>query len=355
MQQTVGMDVASTYMRSEILEQPEVLERLLEAEGPRVDRIAGAIRAFDPYFVMMVARGSSDNAALYGKYLLGAINRLPVALAAPSLVTLYRSPPNLSRALVIAISQSGRSPDLLEVVCSARRQGAMTVAATNNPSSPLAERCEWVIPLHAGRERSVAATKSYTAQLLALAMLSASLSVRPELAEELRALPESVQLALEAESAARKAALWLKGASRCVVIGRGFDYATAQEIALKLKELAAVAAEPYSAADFMHGPVAMVEPGFPAVLVAHSGAAYREMRRLAARLQRLGADLIAISDRRWILDTASVGLPVGSTVSEWLSPLVSVVPGQMLALHLAVEKGMDPDRPRRLTKVTRTR
>ncbi len=343
----------ASHMAEEIAAQPEVLRRLFEVEQDNVERIAMAVRDFDPCFAMMVARGSSDNAALFGKYLLGAVNGIPVGLAAPSLFTLYRRPPDLSRALVIAISQSGQSPDLLAVVRSARSQGGLTVGITNYPSSPLAQLCRHVIPIHAGMERSVAATKSYTAQLTALAMLSVALSCRTELQEDLRRVPEQVARALKSEDAARLAAERLRDANRCVVIGRGFDYATAQEIALKLKELAAVAAEPYSAADFMHGPLAMVEAGFPALLVAPGGSAFPEMQRLARRLVGLGVEVIGISDRPELLRTATEGVPSVPT-PEWLSPVVTVVPGQSLALHLTLARGLDPDRPRRLAKVTRT-
>ena len=344
-----------SHMAKEIAAQPEVLRHLFQAERENAGRIAAWVRKFQPSFAFMVARGSSDNAALYGKYLFGALNRIPVALAAPSLFTLFRTPPVLSRALVIAISQSGQSPDLLEVAENARAQGAVTVAVTNDPASPLAKLCSWVIPLHAGTERSVAATKSYTAQLMALAMLSACLAEREELLRELEQLPDQVRLAMQAEEAARAAAERMVGANRCVVIGRGFDYATAQEIALKLKELASLAAEPYSAADFMHGPLAMVEPGFPAILVAPGGTTFGDMSRLAQRLKEFGVEVFAISNRRSLLEQSAVPIPLGGSVEEWLHPFITVIPGQLMALHLALAKGLDPDRPRRLSKVTRTR
>ena len=343
----------SSYMAREIAAQPQVLRRLLELERANVELIAAAVREFDPCFAFIVARGSSDNAALYGKYLLGARNRLPVALAAPSLFTLYRSPPELTRALVVAISQSGQSPDLLAVAEEAGRQGALTVAVTNAPSSPLARACRWVVALHAGEERSVAATKSYTAQLMALAMLSAGMEGGRDAMEQLHSVPRAVREAMGSEEAARLAAGRLKDANRCVVIGRGYEYTTAQEIGLKLKELAAIGAMSYSAADFMHGPVAMVEPGLPALLVAPSGAAFQEMKGLAERLSRMGAEVIAISDRADLPESA-MRISVPSTAGDWLSPFVTVVPGQWLALHLAQARGLDPDRPRRLSKVTRT-
>lgn len=345
----------ASFMFREVTAQPEVLSRLLEAESSNVERIADAIRAFAPCFTMMVARGSSDNAALYGKYLFGAVNRMPVGLATPSLFTVYSSPPDLSRALVIVISQSGQSPDLLAVAGNARDQGAITVAITNHPGSPVARACEWHVGLHAGEERSVAATKSYTSQLMALAMLSVALSGRRELRGELEGVPALVRSALGTEGAARAVAGRLRGVTRCVVVGRGFDYATATEVALKLKELAAIMAAPYSSADFMHGPIAMVDAGLPVLLIAPSGATHGEMRGLVDRLSAVKAEVIAISDRHDLLDSCAAGIQLDRLPGEWLMPLVTVVPGQWLALHLALLKGLDPDRPRGLSKVTKTR
>lgn len=231
----------------------------------------------------------------------------------------------------------------------------MVVGITNDPSSPLASLCQWVIPIHAGAEKSVAATKSYTAQLMALAMLSAALDGRKELQEELAALPDQVGLALEADAQAREVAERCRENNCCVVIGRGFDFATAHEIALKLKELTAVAAQPYSAADFMHGPLAMVGPGFSALLVAPKGVAFPEMSRLAVRLKRLGLDVIALTDQQKLMKDATMAIPLRCNVPEWLHPLVTVVPGQLLALQLTQLKGLSPDHPRRLSKVTKTR
>lgn len=343
-----------SYLEQEILSQPEVLGRLLEEWGT-AERLAGAIRERGPRFAVLAARGSSDNAARYGQYLLGAVNGLPVALATPSLFTLYRRPPRLSDALVVAISQSGQSPDIVAVVEEGRRQGAMTLAITNDPDSPLARAAENVFPLRAGEERSVAATKTYTASLVALAMLSAALARSAEMAAALQRVPEWVQEVTGQMGKVRRASERYRYMEACVVISRGYNYATAYEIALKLKELTYVLAEPYSSADFQHGPVALVERGFPVIAVVPEGKVTAEMEAFLRQLREREAELVVISARQEALAMAQTPLPIPAGIPEWLSPIVAVVPGQMFALGLTLARGLDPDHPRGLRKVTRTK
>lgn len=352
--------MAGEYLAREIAEQPSVLAGLLAAERAHVERLAAELRARDIAFITIAARGTSDNAARYAQYLFGALNHLPVALATPSLVTLYGEAVDLRRALVIGVSQSGESPDIVAVLDEAHRQGAATLAITNQPGSPLGQAAEFVLELHAGDERSLAATKTYSAQLLALAMLATALGGERARWDDLALVPRAVEsaLALDAEIATRTERY--RYADRLVAIGRGFCYGTAFEIALKLKETSYTLAEAYSPADFLHGPVAIVEDGFPALLVAPSGKTYENMLQFARGLHERGAELIAISDRDEILALARtpLRLPVASGVPalpEWLAPLPAIVPGQLLALHLARSKGIDPDRPRGLNKVTLTR
>jgi glucosamine--fructose-6-phosphate aminotransferase (isomerizing) len=277
-----------------------------------------------------------------------------VALATPSLFTLYRTPPRLRDALVFGISQSGQSPDIVAVVEEGRRQGALTVAVTNTPASPLAQAAEHVLPLDAGEERAVAATKTYTAQLAALALLSAHVANDREQLEELERLPGAVAETLALEPGIAQAAQRYAHADECVVLGRGYNYATAFEIALKLKELTYIVAEPYSSADFRHGPVAIVERGFPVIVIAPSGAVYDDMVGLTRDLAARQADIIAISTEQEPLQLARLPLGLPVALPEWLSPLTCVVPGQLLALHITLAKGYDPDHPRGLTKVTET-
>lgn len=343
-----------TLMEYEILEQPELLTRLLENGRMRAEEVARRVREAEPSAVFIAARGTSDNAARYAQYLLGVHNQLAVGLATPSLFTVYDAAPSYSRSLVIGISQSGQSPDIVSVVAEARRQGALTLAITNDGASPLAAEAELCFDVHAGQERAVAATKTYTTQLFALAMISSALENNDERWRDLARLPDLMgeTLALNADLVARTARYTY--AERFVVIGRGFNYATAFETALKLKETSYVVAEPFSSADFLHGPIAMIDRGFPAVVVAPSGRVFDEMRDLISRLRERGAEAIAITDRVADVSDASNVLPL-APAPEWLSPLTAIVPGQLLALAQATLRGLNPDQPRGLSKVTYTR
>jgi glucosamine--fructose-6-phosphate aminotransferase (isomerizing) len=308
---------------------------------------------------MIAARGTSDHAAIYAQYLFGAHLRLPVALAAPSLVSLYGVELRLDRALVIGISQSGQSPDIVGAIAAARRQGAPTIAITNEPRSELAAAAEDVIDLGAGPERAVAATKTYTSELLAIALLVTALEMRLNAAEgreaALATVPEVLGRALATEPEAAAVARHLAAHDRLIVVGRGFEYATAREIALKLKELARVSADPYSAADFLHGPLALAEPGYPVVAVAPSGAAAADLDALLARLVELGVERVVLSDRAEALAAATVGIRLPAGLPEWLMPIAAIIPGQLVAMHLAIARGIDPEKPRSIRKVTLTR
>ena len=350
-------------LRGEIHEQPAVAARLLDEGGSATDAIAGRIapriddRQID--HVVIAARGSSDHAAIYAQYLFGAQLRLPVALATPSLISLYGVEPRFDRSLVIGISQSGRSPDIVGVIAAARRQGAPTIALTNDAASDLATAAEHHIDLRAGPELAVAATKTYTAELLAVAMFVSAIESRLAPAEgreaALAAVPDALAAALASETEATAVAEKLTGRDRLIVVGRGFNYATAREIALKFKELARLAADPYSAADFLHGPIALVEPGYPVIAIAPSGPTAADMDALVERLAELGVEHIVISDRPEAIAAASLAIRLPSGVPDWLMPIVAIVPGQLLALHLALARGIDPESPRWIGKVTLTR
>lgn len=351
--------MSGALMASEIAEQPTIVAGLLTAEREHVTEIATALRARwgEIAFVSIAARGTSDNAARYAQYLFGALTGRAVALATPALFTLYGTPPDLRRSLTIGISQSGESPDIVAVLTEARRQGAPTLAITNNPDSPLARAAEFVLPIHAGVERSVAATKTYMAQLMALAMLAAALTEDNAARrwEELAAIAGAVESTVGlGEEIARRAERY-RGIQHLVTGGRGYCYGTAFEAALKLKETCYLLAEPYSPPDFIHGPMAIIEPGFPALLIAPSGATFTDMLAFARTLRERDADLLIISDRDEILALADTPLRLPTGVPEWLAPLPAIVPAQLLALSLARLKGYDPDRPRGLSKVTLTR
>jgi glucosamine--fructose-6-phosphate aminotransferase (isomerizing) len=344
-----------SHLQDEIREQPQVLARLLELEADNARRIAADLRERGIRYAIIAARGTSDNAARYGQYLLGAHNRLPVGLATPSLFSIYDEPPRLDGVLVVGISQSGQSADIVSVLTEGRRQGAPTLAITNEPSSPLAGEADYVLALHAGEERAVAATKTYAAQLAALALLSCALEEGPEHLRALHQVPQAMGQTLEAEGRIAATVERYRYMEACVVLGRGFNYATAFEIALKLKELNYLIAESYSSADFMHGPIAVVGGGFPAMVVAPSGKMFATMRAFSLELKARGAELLVISDRQTLLREAVTPLTLPQGVPEWLSPIVAVVPGQLFALHLTLTKGNDPDQPRGLEKVTITR
>ena len=346
-----------SHLSNEIHEQPQVLTRLLDEQTETAARIATAIRTRDVCYAVLAARGTSDNAARYAQYLFGALNRLPVALATPSLFSIYRAPPRMRDALVLGVSQSGQSPDIVSVVEEGRQQGALTVAVTNEPSSPLAQAAEHVLLLGVGEERAVAATKTYIAQLAALALLAVQLAddkERQDRLAELRRMPEAVKKTLALEEPIAQVAQRYTYATECVVLGRGYNYATAFEIALKLKELTYIVTEPYSSADFRHGPVAIVERGFPAIIVAPQGQVYPDMLALTRELAAHEAELIVISGQDEPLQLAQTPLRLPVVLPEWLSPFTCIVPGQLLAMHVTLAKGYDPDHPRGLKKVTET-
>jgi glucosamine--fructose-6-phosphate aminotransferase (isomerizing) len=342
-------------LRDEILEQPAAARRQVEAQADAVAAIAAAIRARDVETIVIAARGTSDHAAVYAQYVFGVRNRIAVALAAPSIVSLYGVVPRFDRALVIGISQSGASPDIVGVVAAARDQGAPTVAITREPASPLAAAAEHCIELRSGPELAVAATKTYTTSLLAIAALSAALD-GDEAAAEILAIPEAIERALDVEDEVASIARAMASTDRCVVLGRGYEYATAREWALKLKELAQVFADPYSAADFQHGPLALVEAGVPILAILPEGPAAAGLAELIAGLRSdLAADVLVLSDSATLraLGSRSIALPEG--VPGWLRPVTSIVPAQLFAYHLTQARGLDPEVPRGLEKVTRTR
>lgn len=343
-----------SYLYREIHEQPVVLKKLLSGERKTIASLAAAIRQRDVQVVLIAARGTSDNAGRYANYLLGALNGLPVALATPSLYTIYNQTPRVRNALVIGISQSGKSPDIVSVLEDARKQGALTAAITNFPESDLGSAADHVIALHAGEERSIAATKTYTSELAAVALLAATLAEDDSRLEAIARIPDSVASALEIDARVAEIAPRYRYMRDCVVIGRGYNYATAFELALKMKELTYTIAEPYSSADFMHGPLALIEYGFPAIVIAPSGAMLPEMMTFIRLLREREAEAIVISDDGAALDLGRTRLPLPQGVPEWLSPLTAIVPGQLLALYLAHARDYDPDHPRGLRKVTET-
>ena len=328
----------STF-RKEIGEQPAVAARLIEHGASAAAEIARRVHKASPRGIAIAARGSSDNAALYAKYLFGIRNRYLVALAAPSLFTHYARPPRLDGQCVIGISQSGQSPDVVAVIEEARRQGCLTIAITNVSGSELARAAELVLPLEAGDEVSVPASKTYTSSLVALALISHALDPDAEFGSALARVPEAIAKALETEDEMAALAPALIS-PRAIVLGRGFNFSTAEEVALKLSETSYVLARAWSVADFEHGPIAVVEAGLPVVVVEGGGLVARDLESIRQRLEAKGCQVLVLADRS--------GLP------EELTPISLAVLGQLLAHHVAVARGIDPDRPRTIQKVTRT-
>ena len=347
--------INESFLYQEIHQQPRAIQRLFEAEWSDVNALARAIREREITHVVIAARGTSDNAAVYAKYLLGAVNGLTVALATPSLFSLYNQPPRFGNALVIGISQSGKSPDIVSVLAEARRQGALTAVITNTPGSDLALLGDVVITLRAGEERAVAATKTYTTSLATIAMLSASLSGDEAYGAALKTIPQAMAATLKMNDTIAQLAPRYRYMNRCVVIGRGYNYATAFELALKMKELTYTIVEPYSSADFLHGPMALLEPGFPVIVFAPTGVLDEAIAEFMGELNARKAETIAISDVPAILEQARIPLELPQSVPEWLSPLVTILPGQLFSLHLAAARDYDVDSPRGLLKVTETR
>lgn len=343
-----------SLLYNEIHEQPAVLQKLLNLEGQHIRALASVLTKKRIEYVVIAARGTSDNAARYAQYLFGTALGLPVALAAPSLHTIYAAKMRFEHALVIGISQSGKSPDIAAVLEHSREAGSPTIAITNFADSPLAQAAEHVIELHAGQERSVAATKTYTAQLLVLAMLVLSIAEDTAGLSALHNIPEAVAQTISLDPRMREVAQDIAQARAMVALSRGYNFATAWEVAQKLKELTYIPTEPYSLADFQHGPIAMLSEDIPVLAFAPSGAAASDTHELAPRLRERGSPLVIISDVQDILAQATLPVRLPASVDERFSPITAIIPGQQLALYMALARGIEPDHPRGLNKVTET-
>lgn len=350
-----------SQMLAEIEQQPEALEATLRTLLPRTEALGRKFAKKLPSVIVLVARGTSDNAATFGRYLLEITTGLPVSLAAPSVTTLYESAPRWKDALVVGVSQSGASTDVNVCVESAKRQGAMTLGITNESESPLAELADEVFPVLAGPELSVAATKTYTGQMLGFYALARSLGAALDL-ERLRAIPETVEAFLSLRTDVEALSERYRFMERAVVLARGLNYANALELSLKLMETCYVTAERFSTADFRHGPIALAERDFPVFLWAPPGPLAEGAAAVAQELRRLEAETVVFAPNgssALASATRSIVLPSApgesdASPADLYTPIPYIVPGQLLAAALAEQKGLDPDRPRALRKVTRT-
>lgn len=341
-----------SLMLSEIEQQPAAIERTIKRESGKIESFAARLKNNRPRLILLVARGSSDNAALFGRYLLELTTGIPVSLAAPAIHTLYKAKLDLRDALVIGVSQSGEGVDINLTLENAKRCGATTLAITNEAESSMAKMADETFLIHAGRERSVAATKTYTGQLLIFHLLARSLGDGKK-AMEIERLPELAAESLKLKSDVAAMVERYAFMEQCVVVGRGLNYANAYEFAIKLMETCYVVAERFSGADFLHGPIAMIDPGFPVFIFAPSGPTLTGTKELLAKLKIIGAETLAISGEASVLKSATRGIKMPS-IPELLSPIPYIIPAQLFAALLAEAKGLTPDQPRSLSKVTKT-
>ncbi len=338
-------------MLTEIAEQPDVLERTIAAEREKLVKIGDYLRQKDIDLIVLVARGSSDNAALFGRYLLEVTTGIPVSLSAPSVYTLYNAKLRLKRAVVIGVSQSGEGDDINHVLEAAKDAGAFTLGITNEAGSTMARLTDETLLIHAGREKSVAATKTYTGQMLHFYMLA---SVVGDKRIDYSRIPEYTSKALELKEQVEGIVQRYAFMENCVVVGRGMNYGNSYELALKLMETCYVVAERFSSADFFHGPLAIVERRFPVILFGPTGVTKKSNIDLLNRLRELNADSLSITNDDEIAGLSSRGIRMPSELDEFLSPIPFIVPAQLFAAYLAEAKGLDPDAPRSLAKVTKT-
>ncbi|MEV4733501.1 SIS domain-containing protein [Saccharopolyspora sp. NPDC049426] len=339
-----------THMKHEIGQQPAIFADLLAGQAQFAE-VAAVVAERRPRFALLAARGSSDHAALYAKYLIEVLLQLPVGLTSPSTTTLYGARPDLTDVLLLTVSQSGGSPDLVAVTESGRASGALTVAVTNTTDSPLASAAELSLNIGAGAEQAVAATKTYSATLLALYLLVDA--IRGGDATLVRTLPDLAATTLaDAADPVEEAVQRYRFAGRMVTTGRGYSLATAHETALKLAETSYLSARSYSGADLLHGPVAAIDAETAVLALCSAGLGGESTREVVEAVHQRGADICAIGSAA-SKTPAAHRIPVPESAEE-VAPILEILPAQQLALGLALARGIDPDNPRGLQKVTKT-
>jgi glucosamine--fructose-6-phosphate aminotransferase (isomerizing) len=342
-------------MWNEIQEQPAALQRCLTTNCSLIQTIAALLRKRQVQFAFIAARGTSDHAAVYGKYVIEAMTGIPVALAAPSILTVYQKKMNFGNNLVLGISQSGKAEDVLEIIREANQNGAITVTITNNLESPLAKEAQFHLYCNANLEESVAATKTFTTQMMLLAQLATEWADAQGVKQELLMVPDLVNRTLELSEVVIRNVHRYSFIKECFVLARGINYAIALETALKMQETTYIRAKGFSTSDFQHGPIAMAEKEIPFILFAPSGPSFPYVEEMAHRLTNNGAELIVVSNRQEIINLGSTGFLVPDTQNDIISPFPNIVIAQMFVCQLALAKGLNPDKPRNLKKVTVTR
>lgn len=349
------MDINMAYMWQEIMQQPGILTDCLKKNEEEIQKIVKAVRQKDIRYVVIAARGTSDNAAVYGKYILEIMTGIPVALAAPSVVTIYGKKLRLDHTLVIGISQSGRAGDAAEVIECANQSDAVTVSITNFPDSPLAGLSDFHLSCEAGLEKSVAATKTFTAQMILLAALAAAIADSTELMEELGRVPAGIEKILQMNPEIEKVVQRYRFMNECFVLARGVNYPIALEAALKIQETSYVRAKAFAVSDFYHGPMAMIEKDMPVFIFSPDGPMLKDVRQMVAKLAENKADLLIVSNLKDVCALGQASMLLNAEGSELVFPFYNAVVAQMLAYHLSVLKQYNPDSPRMLQKVTITR
>ena len=340
-----------SLMLQEIGEQPTVLENTINAEREKIKKLGAFLRGKAIDLIVLVARGSSDNAALFGRYLLEITGGIPVSLSAPSVYTLYNAKLKLNRAVVIGVSQSGEGVDINHVLQDVKQSGAFTIGITNEATSTMAKIADETLLIHAGREKSVAATKTYTGQMLHFYMLA---SVLGDAKLAFEKIPDFAEQTLQLKDEVKQLVERYVFMENCVVVGRGMNYGNSYELALKLMETCYVVAERFSSADFFHGPLAIIERRFPVILFAPKGATKQSSVDLLKRLQELHADSFSITNDKDIAKLSTKSLLLPKNIDEILSPIPFIIPAQLFAALLSEAKGINPDAPRSLSKVTQT-
>lgn len=344
-----------SYMFDEIAQQPEAIRKMVAKEGDRVHTIAEEIKKRNIRSIFLAARGTSDHSAVYGKYLFEIENGKPIGLADPSVMTMYHAKMDMTDTLVIGVSQSGGSVDINEYLASSKECGAMVIGITNEPDSQITQIADYAIFCDAGKEKSVAATKTYTTSMAAFYLLSRAMAGDKSAGDNLLACSEAMQKTMELNDYIKDRAERYRCAESAFTVSRGLNYCTALETALKLSETCYIRARGFSAADLMHGPIAAVHENDPCFLMAPPGKVFAGLKETAQKLDARSGETIIFSSEDDILSLATVPVKIPVTVAEDLSPLVYILPGQLFACHLSVAKGNNPDQPRGLSKVTITR
>lgn len=344
-----------TQMWKEIMEQPVALERCYEKNLPIIHEIVNAVIGKDIKQIVIAARGTSDHAAVYGKYVIELLLGIPVSLAASSIFTIYQGKMNFNNCLVIGISQSGKAADVLEVLRSSKSNGAITVGITNNSESEIALESEFFLNCEAGVEKSVAATKTFSTQLFLLASLAAEWADNKDVKNEIYQMPEKIAQVFDVAGTIESKVERYRFMNECFVLARGINYAVSLEAALKIQETTYVRAKAFATSDFQHGPIAMIEPDIPVIVFAPDGPSLKDVGSMVEKLHNENIETIVVTNNKKIIEMGTTAFVIPDTSNDIISPFYNVIVAQMFACRLALCKGLNPDSPRGLKKVTVTK